>query len=38
MSVRLLNQRTGQEVDVWNRRIKRKRFKDLGPLRKVISV
>jgi hypothetical protein len=28
MSVRLLKERTGEDVDVWNRRIKRKRFQD----------
>jgi Domain of unknown function (DUF5655) len=33
MSVRLLKERTGEDVDVWNRRIKRKRFKDEKSLR-----
>jgi hypothetical protein len=33
MSVRLLKERTGEDVDVWNHRIKRKRFKDEKSLR-----
>ena len=33
MSARLLRERTGQDVDTWNRRIKKERFKDAKSLR-----
>jgi Domain of unknown function (DUF5655) len=33
MSARLLRERTGEDVDVWNRRIKREHLKDEGELR-----
>jgi len=33
MSARLLNERTGEDVDAWNRRIKKERFNDEKALR-----
>src|SRR5262245_56160402 len=33
MSARLLKERTGEDVDAWNRRIKRERFDDKASLR-----
>ena len=33
MSARLLKERTGEDVDAWNRRIKKERFNDENALR-----
>ena len=30
MSARLLKERTGEDVDAWNRRIKKERFNDIS--------